>query len=262
MNMQNVKDLSITEGDVRTIHDSSGNLLWGRLAYDTKYAGDTVQDGTPSPDTPVPVQVVTGTQTVSISDGVNSQDYTVSLGSIELCKIRTYQDYIYKSGDDWYVHKALGKITLDGTQNIAIANWRATTTSVGWIYSYNVTQNVPVQFNTEIPAVLSDKLMVRTYAQLYDSLVDNGIAVYFNTSLGVVIKTDDTSLTTTTAINNYLNSNPITVYYALATATDTQITDGTLIGQLDAIHEWLTRYGYNSTVSGNLPLLIDQTNLS
>ena len=43
MDMQNVKDLAITEGDVRTIHDSSGNLLWGRLAYDTKYEGDTFQ---------------------------------------------------------------------------------------------------------------------------------------------------------------------------------------------------------------------------
>ena len=81
MDMQNVKDLAITEGDVRTIHDSNGNLLWGRLAYDTKYAGDTEQDGTPSQDTPVPIQVVTGEQTVTVSDGVNSHDYTVNLSS-------------------------------------------------------------------------------------------------------------------------------------------------------------------------------------
>lgn len=229
------------------------NCAYLRLSYQLNSAGTATISN---------LQLEQGS-TATTYEPYQGQDYTVNLGSLELCKIRTYQDYIYKSGDDWYVHKALGKITLDGTQNIAIANWRATATSVGWIYSYNVTQNVPVQFNTDIPAILSDKLMVRTYVQLYDSLVDNGIAVYFNTSLGVVIKTDDTSLTTTTAINNYLNSNPITVYYALATATDTQITDGTLIGQLNALYNAKMLAGQTnfavSAVSPNLPAILDIT---
>lgn len=52
-----------------------------------------------------------------------------------------------------------------------------------------------------------------------------------------------------------------TVYYVLSSPTDTQITDTTLISQLDAIHEWMTRYGYNATVIGNLPIIIDRNNL-
>lgn len=52
-----------------------------------------------------------------------------------------------------------------------------------------------------------------------------------------------------------------TIYYALSTPTDTQITDSPLIAQLDAVHEWLTRYGYNATVTGNLPIIIDRANL-
>ena len=43
MNLQDVKSLSITEGDVRTIHNSDGSQLWGKVSYDTKYGGDTTQ---------------------------------------------------------------------------------------------------------------------------------------------------------------------------------------------------------------------------
>lgn len=38
-----------------------------------------------------------------------SQSRTISLGSLELRKIGNYQDYIYKSGDDWHVHRETNK---------------------------------------------------------------------------------------------------------------------------------------------------------
>ena len=37
------------------------------MAYDTKYAGDTVQDGTPTPDAQVAIQTATGEQTVTVT---------------------------------------------------------------------------------------------------------------------------------------------------------------------------------------------------
>ena len=67
MDMQNVSNLQIPEGIVRTIHDKDNRLLWGRVAYNTKYDGNTVQNGTPTPDTPIPVQTVTGEQTVTVN---------------------------------------------------------------------------------------------------------------------------------------------------------------------------------------------------
>lgn len=397
MNMQNVKDLSITEGDVRTIHDSSGNLLWGRLAYDTKYAGDTKQTtytgknlfnyqgvvnlalstditeganyrgyyiqanagdtftlsratttgnnrfrvcftmvepaqgvdyyngngvvqqyiyadnatevsftvpqdmhyvfiylsnsgqditeslkiqletgstatfyepyvggmASPNPDYPQDIQVVTGMQTVTISDGVNSQDYTVNLGSLELAKIGTYEDYIYKSGGNWYAHKATKKVTLDG--NTTFDSW----TEQGITGFYNnslgtdaIALTVPgisyvSSSRTVIPRINGSMVQFSEYIAAHPT--DYAIAIK-NNSPGVAIR--DIRYTNANDLNNWLTSNPETFYYALATATDTQITDTTLIAQLEAIHEWLTRYGYNSTVSGNLPLLIEQTNLS
>ena len=246
MNMQNVSNLQIPEGAVRTIHNSSAELLWGKLNYSVKYAGDTFQQtysgknliifqpltttvndidwvvtestisasgtassnwsiprgyvnfantlppgtytfslpvaidknfqlnlrettghdytisagerkvtftttysatsyrfalraetgtvtninipnqlqleagstatsfeqyvggiASPNPDYPQDIHVATGSQTITLSDGVNSQAYIIDLGLIELAKIGAHQDYIYKSGDDWYIHKEI-----------------------------------------------------------------------------------------------------------------------------------------------------------
>ena len=45
------------------------------------------------------------------------QNYEINLGTTELCKIGTYQDYIYKSGADWKIHREIGKVTLDGSES-------------------------------------------------------------------------------------------------------------------------------------------------
>ena len=61
--------------------------------------GDTLQDGTPTPDSPVEIQSVTGLQNVTISnaDNTDSNTYEVNLGNIELNKIGDYEDSIKKS---------------------------------------------------------------------------------------------------------------------------------------------------------------------
>lgn len=391
LNMQNVKDIEITEGSVRSIHDQDDKLIWGRLTYDTKYAGDTEQqtytgknlfdiskvlsndgntskvinngDGTlfiqtppasssvtalspnklsdycptlqvgdtvtlsfnttgtnnyiylcgtganilwstnassrtqiitqamldaqvlfyasginttatvsnfqieigstptdyepyvggipsPNPDYPQDVNVVTGTQTVTLSDGVDSEDYTISLGTVELCKIGNYQDYIYKSGDNWYVHKSTGKILLDGTET-----WGGTSGK----YSYSDATIVAQPLGADVaPIAFSNYLAASNYTAVVDNLADNIIAGYYN---GGQFRTRVTSYATANDWKTWLTSHNLIVYYALATPTDTQITDTTLIEQLDAIHQFLTRYGYNSNVSGNLPIIINKTNL-
>lgn len=68
-------------------------------------------------------------------------------------------------------------------------------------------------------------------------------------------------ITSLSELNDYFSATPMSFYFPLKTPVDTQITDATLISQLNAINEWLTRYGYESTVSGNLPIIIDRTNL-
>ena len=60
-----------------------------------------------------------------------------------------------------------------------------------------------------------------------------GVSVYSSNQYGLLVRQSNTSLTTATAINNYLSSNPLTVYYELATPQEIDIsaylTDDNLI---------------------------------
>lgn len=251
MDMQNVSNLQIPEGIVRTIHDSASRLIWGRLNYDTKYTGDAVQSGTPTPDAPIPVQVVTGAQTVTIGDGVGSEDFAISLGSLELCKLGNYQDYIYKSGDDWFVHKEVQHLSLgisDMNNNEQYPGWRNRTVLVDTLGSgLNNTLNRITQYLANI--LTSDS-----------SSADTGILSANTRGTGSLFFQNG-NWNQTYWKTNYPNLSLELYYGILVPQVDAQITDQTLVGQLNDVHEWLTRYGYNATVTGNLPIIIDKTNL-
>lgn len=416
MNVQNAKSLEIEEGDVKTIHDKNGQLLWGAVGYDTKYAGDTFQQtysgknqlsytltslqsvntngtwtnnvyvyngvtytvnddlsinangatganapsyfiinnslsltsstnyvlngcpsggevqsysirlydsgvysseignglsftygsqnlvrinifggitvtnklfkpmirfatvtddtyepyvgGTPSPnpDYPQDIQVVTGEQTVTVSDGDISQSYTIDLGSTELCKIDTYQDKIFQNvpesdlynpnldEGDWYVHKDIAKTIFTGSA------------SESWQYVGGDHPRFTLDVNEialgggagSTPVIMSNYFIGADVSTMYGGL-NNSIASH-NSVHQIWIR--DNSITSDTDFKTWLSTHNTTVYYALATPTDTQITDSTLIGELEAIHEWMTRYGYQASVSGNLPIIIRQDALT
>lgn len=96
-----------------------------------EYKGNTSQSGTPTPSSPVDIQVVSGdnTITVSNSDNTESTSYPISLGDIELCKIGTYQDKIDKStGKNLYngelelgsINPANGNLVSDNSRSRSI----------------------------------------------------------------------------------------------------------------------------------------------
>lgn len=196
------------------------------------------------------IMIIKGTytkQTMPSYEAYQGSIFTVNLGSTELCKLGNYQDYIYKSGSDWYVHKETTKVTYTGSE-------------AGWFYSstYNrCTRNLPTDMGStsadyETTTKCNYLLPGDTSGSKNNVYFVGGTSLSFK-AIGITDSTDD--------LKNWLSTHNTTVYYALATPTNTQITDQTLINQLDAIHQFLTRYGYDATVSGNLPLIIDKTNL-
>lgn len=200
----------------------------------------------PNPDYPQDIQTVTGEQTVTISDGIDSKVFPVSLGSIELCKIGNYQDYIYKSGDGWYVHKEVSKQVLDGTENIYNKDTSSGFTRI--FFSLTGQVNVGNNRSTNLRSDYFNASDVNNYGTAF---LNNARALVYPQS----------TITTVEEFKTWLSSHNTTVYYPIATPTDTKITDATLVAQLNDVHEWLTRYGYNATVSGDLPIVIDRTNL-
>lgn len=209
------------------------------------YVGGTAS---PNPSYPQTVNVVTGEQTVTISDGDSqSQTYTVDLGSVELCKIGDYQDYIYKNGDEWYVHKEIGKVVLDGSE-------------AGWAVSHN----------KEAYLAISDAKgnNTRTYSNLF---TNNPSAVtetatwgeyrFGETNKNLIFFMAVVENTDLAGFKTWLASHNTIVYYQLATPTNTKITDNTLIGQLEDILTYEFPVGTNNIIvtASDLPALLKLT---
>ena len=198
------------------------------------YVGGTYS---PNPDYPQEVNVVSGTQTITVSDGGSqSETYTLDLGSIELCKIGTYQDYIYKSGDDWYIHKETGFLTLD-TSKIQSA--------YGLKYRY-AKSDIP---NCYIP-INSSNFLCKYFTVVNNSSGAIGTVYAGGSMINFRYDEDGSDLN---GFKTWAGSVGLSLYYVLANPTDTQITDSTLIGQLDAV---VSGGSYNGntiiSVSGDL----------
>lgn len=142
-----------------------------------------------------------------------SQSYTIDLGSTELCKIDDYQDYIYKSGNDWYLHKEVGSFDLSTGTYVA---------TTGSIRGLTNAPNVKYAPNN----------------QTIGSAVTSGYKLRQGQGLGVAGVGWFAVDTNRVNFNTGGSTDPVGIlYYALATPTDTQITNSALIAQLDALME-------------------------
>lgn len=164
-----------------------------------------------------------------------TQSYSINLGSIELCKIGNYQDYIYLSGDDWYVHKEIGEFDLSAGVFVA------TTSSIRGL------TNVP-------------NIKYAPNNQVVSSALTNGYRIRQGQGLGTAGVGWFAVDTSRVNFNTGSSTNPVgMLYYALATPTNTKITDSGLITQLDALANAQTYLGETDylTSGSDLPVVLD-----
>lgn len=205
------------------------------------YTGGTAS---PNPDYPQEIHTVTGNNTVTAA-GVN---YPINLGTIELCKIGNYQDYIYKNNGKWYKHSKLSKYTFDGAENFVIQNnnkriFVGTANNQGRF-------EAPINEHYERNEIMyCNKLKQVTAGNTWDGV--QGIsydAVNDPSSLSGI----DIAINGLTTAEQYRTAiTGLIVYYVKQQATDTEITDTTLISQLEAL---------NNAKSGDSTTTITQTN--
>lgn len=194
----------------------------------------------PNPDYPQTIQTVTGEQTVTI----NSTDYPISLGSIELCKLGTYQDYIYKDGSDWKVHKATSKYTFDGTESWVYDTARIPRlylTSVG-LFNLGIHAAIPSS-STVMPVGISNKFIAKTFTDFYTNSEGDGFAM---STTGQNFQVGKNSWTSEAGANADIVGTVWHYGLAAGYATDTVITDSTLIAQLEAIRTASLENGSNT----------------
>ena len=172
---------------------------------------------------------------------IKEQNYQINLGSMELCKIGDYQDYLYKENGKWYKYGAIGKVVLDGSEIwVKVRDYVFTNKFDNCLYPTN-------------PDVLMDCLCdnftrVSNHATWnnYDSLISYYTPAGGRTTVFRYNQTKEISDWT-----NWLSTHNTTVYYVLAIPTITEITDTTLIEQLDNLEK---AYSYDTQTN------ISQTN--
>ena len=179
---------------------------------------------------------------INYGDNINAY-YPYGTTPIELCKIGDYQDYIYKDNGTWYLHKEIGKVVLDGTEN-----WQVNGTgTANWFYYY---------YNGISPKISDGFSNYFTYTPIGSTTTDIGFFLSNN-----YMRVRTTSEDTTTNFKTWLSNNNTIVYYVLATPTNTIITDTTLISQLEALKGANSYYGVTNINQDNsdLPFMLDIT---
>lgn len=227
----------------------------GTSLQELVFKGQTTQTGTPTPEAPVPVNVVKGNNTITINDtgylvnlnGSIATEYRpYTANPIELCKIGDYQDYIYKSNGTWYLHKEIGKVVLNGTRV-----WSSSSAYTGYArFSCDALSEI-VTDNNGYNTHFTQRTTQAHGGYDYLYIAPNTQKVYVQISTSIVSNVTD--------FKTWLSNNNTTVYYVLATPTTTEITDATLILQLEAIKNASLISGTNeiTQIPDDLPFILN-----
>ena len=156
-----------------------------------------------------------------LEKGSKANSYTpYGTTPIELCKIGNYQDYFYKENGKWYLHKEIKKVVLNGSEE-----W----TGLGGNAFYTPTQFGT--YDTGVVWIIADKLLGVARNDI------TGKSNYICLANDGNIRIDYSGISSVTTLKATLSSNNISAYYVLATPTNTEITDTTLINQLEQFYQ-------------------------
>ena len=161
---------------------------------------------------------------LQLEKGSSATSYAAYFDPIELCKIGDYQDYIYKSGDKWYMHKAVGKYQLDGTES-----WGTATDG----YLIGANSQSPFYNILALGTPSYESLCSHFYFQPNGTTWTGDGKCGFNSSGTFWVMY--AAPADKNAFLAWLGQTKPSVYFPLATPTDTEITNSTLVGQLNAL---------------------------
>lgn len=146
---------------------------------------------------------------------------------LELCKIGDYQDYFYKENGNWYKYGAINRLII--TENANVYTIPYGTNSYGMY--------VP---ESSFIKVINNKTMV--LSNKYKGIAYNDRTNEISNSIYEADRQDVLNFRNTNFVtaDDFKQNNIGTILYVvLQTPTTTQITNETLIAQLDAIYEHL-----------------------
>lgn len=158
------------------------------------------------------------------------QSYTIDLGNLELAKIGDYQDYIWNDDGTWKIHRVIGKQVIDANTSITLASsysnieYAQVMKPTDAIF-YNVSTNYQGTSQASFATIQTNVSGGYNNADFIGKYILQATALRYFVGFAKNTGLD--------AIKTTLNGGVL--YYALATPTDTEITDGGLLAQLNAI---------------------------
>lgn len=186
-------------------------------------------------DTNIKIQLEESTPATTYQNYFRDE-YELNLGNIELCKLNGKQDYFHKVGEDWYIHKEIGKIVLDGTES-------------GWSRFSVLTNTTAYQRNVDIGYNKTTGNSANAYVNYFKGL-PNGYdtddeCFWFNNQGYFRIRINTLKASTQPEFRNWLSSHALKMYYELEENEEIKITDNILINQLNEIYNIHLHNGTN-----------------
>jgi len=165
---------------------------------------------------------------------------------IELCKLDTYQDYIWKDGESWKVHKAISKYVLNGNQD---ERWLITGNCFrpdGAVFDDKIYDPVTTDAKSNLLTVWKN-----TPGSITSSMPDLrfGWAATGTKKLAVRFDKIRQGKSVSEALESWtslISETPMLIYFEALAASDTTITDANLIAQLEAIRTALLENDANT----------------
>lgn len=242
-----IRALNNTNGQYTVIANDTGNgASIDKSTFNMCYVELTVLNGTTVNNATIKPMILNSLDNTTYESYINTI-YPINLGNIELCKIGAYQDKIYKQNDKWFLYKTIDKIILDGSENWDKSDVTGNAKTQRFSFSMAKAHVNDVGFCKQFIVKTSDMSMYsdKELFQLASSASNKYTAIQINI--------DRLSENTVEGFKTWLSNNNVTAYYALLNPTTTEITDTTLVNQLNAL--------YNATIYPITNINTDTSNL-
>ena len=191
---------------------------------------------------------------IQLEEGDTAHSYTPYGADLyELCKIGTYQDYLYKDNGKWYKYGMIDKVVLNGSES--------------WLVSNNVFYITSIVNYAQVKQKIC-------YANYYNGIVNttsgtsaittnNTVCFYGVSGENHRFYVRDERYTSRDDFKSWLSTHNTIVYYVLATPTITEITNPILIQQLNDLQNALSYQNQTNISQSNndLPFIIDAQTL-
>ena len=178
----------------------------------------------------------------------SSIEYSPYKTPIELCKIGDYKDRIYYNNGKWYLEKNIGKVILDGSE----------TGSSYQESSHRYYRTINDMYNYETQNRYYDLIINRFYPS---ATIQNQVGYCFHYQKSIYLYMP-TTITTIEEANIWLSTHNTEIYYVLATPIVEEITDNSLINDLNNLEDAKSYNGTtNITITAETPADIKITAL-